>query len=277
VNCSLHPAICTLVIGGLRLAVECDDAALAESLCRRYSPFMSSGRVHLHVRVHLNGTLRTGMPDPTIVFSAGLVRFTTPGYEGFINTQQGEGELWLSCAQPVDEVEYYLRVACALLAFQSGGLLFHAAGIVRDGRAHVFFGHSGSGKTTVARLSSDAIVLNDDLLLLMPAESGNGWRVHATPFWNPTQVSPAGALSAPLAGMFRLVQDTRVFLEAMEPGQALAELVASVPVISADSARLTGLLERGWRLIGAAPVYRLHFVPDASFWAVIPRPSTFEP
>jgi hypothetical protein len=133
----------------------------------------------------------------------------------------------------------------------------------------VFFGHSGSGKTTVARLSSDAVVLNDDLLLLMPSEHRQGWTVYSTPFWNPTQVSPAGSLSAPLADMFRLVQDQTVYQEEMEPGQALAELVTSVPVIPADPTRLVSLLERGNRLVSSVPIFKLHFLPDASFWDVI--------
>ena len=73
-----------------------------------------------------------------------------------------------------EEVEYFLRVIYALLVFQAGGLLFHAAGIVRDGQCYLFFGHSGSGKTTVARLSSTDLVLNDDLVVLIPRQISSG-------------------------------------------------------------------------------------------------------
>jgi len=170
-------------------------------------------------------------------------------------------------------LDYYVRVACAVLAFQAGGLLFHAAGIVRGGLGYVFFGYSGSGKTTVSRLSPHDVVLNDDLVLLMPAD--RGWTVQSTPFWNPSQVRPAGALAAPLAGLFHLVQDKQVYLETLYAAQAVAEVIASVPVIAADPSRTSQLLERGRRLIHAAPVYNLHFLPDPSFWPVVEqvRPS----
>jgi len=247
-----------------------DDAALANDLRQRYREFAEGVHVRLAVCVRVNGQSRTtSLLDISPVLSDGLVRFNTPGYEGLIDERNGAGWLTLSSAMPVEDVDYFLRVAFAVLAFRAGGLLFHAAGLVRDGRGYIFFGYSGSGKTTVARLSPDAVVLNDDLLLLLPAGPGRGWTVHATPFWNPSQVSPAGPLSAPLAAMFRLVQDRQVYLEDMEPGQALAELIASVPVISTDPSRLSELLERSRRLAASVQIARLHFLPDASFWSVV--------
>jgi hypothetical protein len=103
-------------------------------------------------------------------------------------------------------------------------------------------------------------------LVLLP-ESG-GWRAHATPFWNPTQVPPGGQ-SGKLAGLYRLAQDPQVFLETMTPAQALAEAVSSVPVIPEDPARALTLLARLQQLVRSVPVYRLHFRKDPTFWEVI--------
>ncbi len=222
----------------------------------------------LTLLVRLAGRLRaSAFLDTATTFRSGAVEFGAPGYEGYIDVARGEGQLALSSAQPLEDLDYYARVACAVLAFQAGGLLFHAAGIIHDGRGYCFFGYSGSGKTTVARLSPRDVVLNDDLVLLMPADSG--WTVHATPFWNPTQVAPSGATCAPLAGLFRLIQDKQVYVEALTPAQALAELVASAPVISADPSRTGQLLERGRRLIRQTPMYKLHFLPDPSLWPAV--------
>ena len=272
-------------VGDFGVAVECDDALLAEELRRRYRRFPAKAATHFTARIHLAGNVGSPvLSDAVPVFSEGSAHFDAPGYEGMIDDKSGRGWLTLSSARPVNDVDYFMRVASALLAFRLGGLLFHAAGIVRDGWGYVFFGYSGSGKTTVARLSSNAVVpnvvvpnavvLNDDLLLLMP--SSQGWAVHATPFWNPEQVSPAGVCSAPVAGLFRLVQDRQVYLEDMEPGQALAELIASAPVISADLSRLGDLLERGRQLAHAVPIHKLHFLPDASFWDVIEHTGEIE-
>jgi hypothetical protein len=264
-----------LAVGGLGVCVECGDAALAAALRQRYRLFAAderavAGAPHLALRVQLCGRLRArALLDTATTFSAGVIKFGAPGYSGLIDAARGKGQLALSSAQPVEDLDYLVRVACAALAFQAGGLLFHAAGIVRAGRGYCFFGYSGSGKTTVARLSPHDVVLNDDLVLLMPGEGG--WTVHATPFWNPSQVSPAGASSAPLAGLYRLVQDRQVYAEALGRAQALAEVIASTPVISADPARGLDLLERARRLIGQTPTFKLHFTPDPSFWPVVER------
>ncbi len=109
--------------------------------------------------------------------------------------------------------------------------------------------------------------MNDDLLFLLP--KNGGWVVHSSPFWNPTQVKPNGVDSAPLAGLFRLVQAKTVFTVPMQPGQAVAELVASVPVLGLDPGRTVAILARCQRLSREVPVHHLHFLPDDSFWPVV--------
>jgi len=170
-------------------------------------------------------------------------------------------------ARAVEEVDYFLRVVCAVQVFQAGGFLFHAAGILRDGRAYVFFGPSGIGKTTISQISGEGTVLNDDLILLLPDEEH--WYVHSTPYSNATQIAPLAGQFAPLGGMYRLVQDQEVFLENSTPGHTLAEIIANIPVISTDPARSTELITRCQKLLASTPVFRLHFRKDNSFWQVV--------
>jgi hypothetical protein len=262
------PSSFSLSIAGITVSVMCNDATLVAALRRRYHAFSAHNVAQLIARVYVSGRLRaSALLAPDIVFRGGVLYFTASGYEGFIHEEAQEAELRLSSTQPVEDVDYFLRVIYALLAFRDGGLLFHAAGIVRQGRAYLFFGPSGCGKTTVARLSRDDQVLNDDLVLLLPAEEG--WLAYATPFWNPSQVRPAGPTAAPVAGMFRLVQDVQVYLEEMGQAQALAELMASVPVVTCDPQRARQLLEVCQNLLDAVPVAALHFLPDASFWRLV--------
>ena len=275
-------------VADIKVAVRCNHAAVLEDLRTRYHHFLVEGdqiQLTLHVDVgrerHAQGS-RAGEGPRDPIFNGRVLHFSDPDYQGYVDLEQELARLAVTASEPaegarpehfgfaqyrlVEGIEYFLRVIYALLAFQAGGLLFHAAGVVRHGRACLFFGPSGSGKTSISRLSPDGVVLNDDLVILMPHEGG--WIVHGTPFWNPTQVIPS-AQSAPLGAMFALVKDKRVYVEKMGRGQAIAELISNVPVIPADPARSHNLLERCENLLDSVPVSRLHFLQDDTFWDVV--------
>ncbi|HEY1013906.1 MAG TPA: hypothetical protein VGE07_14440 [Herpetosiphonaceae bacterium] len=261
-------AVCSLAVAGIPIELRCGDGALAGLLRERYADFPAAGPPRLAATISLAGAARE-LPtlDQGISFAGGVARCAAPGYAGWIDAAAGEAGLDLSSRYPAEDCDYFVRMIYALLLFDAGGLLFHAAGLERGGRGYVFWGHSGSGKTTVARVSRGARVLNDDLVALLPV--AGRWQVHATPFWNPSQVRPAGAASSPLAALCRLVQAPAVALEPMSPGQAVAEISASAPVISLDPGRLPTLLGRARRLAAEAPVWRLLFLPDDSFWPLL--------
>jgi len=264
-----------LAIAGIRVRLACDNHRLTELLRGRYRDFLSDGQPYLEAVVTLSDQPGlSSLLNAEIEFQGGVLRFIASGYQGNIDAGAGRAELQLSSVRAVEEVEYFLRIIYAVAAYENGGLLFHAAGIVKGEQAYLFFGHSGAGKTTAARLSKRYLVLNDDLLLLLPGSPDSQdpwvWSAYATPFWNPTQVRPAAA-GAPIAGLYRLVQDKKVYLEPISKGQALAELIANFPVIPDDPGRNEGLISRALSLLKAAPAYRLHFLPDDSFWNVISK------
>lgn len=280
---STSPAV-DLEMGGLGIRLSVSEPSLSAALAERYRHFPASGPVQMEAQIEYLGPGPVRLsPDPQLSFEPGCMRFNAPRYTGWVDERHGGSRLTLASDYPVEDIDYFVRLIAAVLAFRRGGMLFHAAGVVRRGRAHLFFGHSGSGKTTIARLSAGDTVLNDDLVLLLP-EPG-GWQAHATPFWNPTQTGPSrgegqplqgieghgeGApRSAPIEGLYRLVQAEQVRLESMVPGQALAELVSNVPVIPLDPQSSLELLSTGRRLLGQVPAYRLHFLPDRTFWKVI--------
>lgn len=262
-----------LSVAGIGIRIYCNDPGVADRLRWRYADFSASSRPKFEAWVILEGDLRlNALQNTGVIFRDHVLHFTAQGYTGRIDVKENRGQLNLSSKHPLEDIDYFIRVVCALLAFENNGVMFHAAGVVREGRAFLFFGHSGAGKTTVARLSAGGLILNDDLLVLLPrggsAEPQASWIAHATPFWNPTQVKPASE-SARVAGLFRLVQDRQVFLEPMGKAQALAEFLSNIPVIPDDPQRNAILIDRSLRLLDDVPVFRLHFLPDDSFWPVI--------
>lgn len=187
-----------------------------------------------------------------------------PGFTGSISPQGTGILLRAHPSAAVEDLDYFVRTAFALRAFDQGALLFHAAGIVHRGAAYALFGHSGSGKTTAARLSQGRPVLNDDLILLRP--TGGRWEAWATPFGR--QRMPE-VRCAPLRAMLRLVQAPEERLEPMSRGAALGELVANSPVVNVDPARSQALLTRCETIMEATTISRLRFRKSAAFWEVI--------
>lgn len=262
-----------IAVAGLTVNLVCEDAVIIKVLSERYQDFLSKNPAHVEARVFIKGNQRSSsLLDAAVIFEHRVLSFTAPGFEGYVDAGAGQAKLQLSSRHPAEEIEYFLRIVYALLAFENQGLLFHAAGIVKAERAYLFFGHSGAGKTTVARRSEGYLVLNDDLVLLMPeTDTGSAdlaWMAYGTPFWNPSQVKPT-CHGAPAAGLYRLVQDKQVFTEPMRKAHALAELISNVPVIPDDPDRNDDLIVRCLDLLDTLPAYRLHFLPDSSFWKAI--------
>ena len=61
-------------------------------------------------------------------------------------------------------IDGVLRILHSLILAREGGFLVHAASAVRNGRAFLFCGVSGAGKTTISRLApSDVVLLTDEI------------------------------------------------------------------------------------------------------------------
>ena len=106
-------------------------------------------------------------------------------------------------------------------------MLVHSCGLRHAEIGVVFPGHSGAGKTTLARKAPDADdVLSDELVVIRRGD--DGWRVHGTPFWGDFARGGISMRSWPLR--------TLAFL-----AQAPRDAVTMTPIISSDATlRLLG-------------------------------------
>ncbi len=256
--------IFNLAIGPYTLAVKCDDQPLYDRLVQFYAGFMVDRMADfaVSIQVHPGNNSRIG----EVAFGEDQITLNAAGYEGIINLRQLEGQLNLFFKDAFVGTDYFLRVAAAGLAYLRNGLMIHAAGIERDGGAYLFVGKSGIGKTTVARNSPIGSVLNDDLLFVFP--QGKSWLVYSAPFYNQTQVKPRFGL-APLKRIYFLVQDRDVYLEEINPISAVAMLLANVPVLVTNPRMLGEIFSRCDLIVRSLHPYRLHFLPDDTFWEII--------
>jgi hypothetical protein len=267
----------SLDLAGWRLCLEVDSPELARGIEARYAAFGAPAghpsRFIARVSVGAGSAARRTTPTTEVglrrvAVSGAAHRLDAPGFSAWIDPEQGTGELMLESGVPLADLEHFLRVAVALLAFQEGGLLIHAAGLGLQNGVYLFVGRSGSGKSTTVALSPQARVLNDDLIILRP--HGDAWVAYGTPFWNVETARREGQTdSGPAVGIYRLVQDSAVYLEPLPPAIATAELVANCPVLNGSPAHLEALLLRCRQLAAAVPVQRLHFRKDGAFWNAI--------
>jgi len=157
-------------------------------------------------------------------------------------------------------LEAVIRTAMMARLPVVGGLPFHAAGVVVNGRGIVFFGPSGAGKTTLAATSPHP-VLSDELVAVNRARPFDLVR---SGFWGEGRESGRGG-PAPLAMLVDLAKGPALGLTRLRPAQAAGRVLASVPVPRAPplwSRALAVVAE----LVQRVPVYRMEWSPAEPPW-----------
>jgi hypothetical protein len=161
-----------------------------------------------------------------------------------------------------------LRIQLSWMLLQRSGFLLHAATVIRNRRAYVFTGRSGAGKSTVASLAPAGTVLTDEISLLR--FEGGEWRAYGTPFWGEFRAAGSNS-SAPVAGIFRLIQAPENVVAPLRPVELMRILLPNVLFFSTDSLANKKLLEILTQATAGMAGYRLAFRKDPSFWEVLPQ------
>jgi hypothetical protein len=84
---------------------------------------------------------------------------------------------WVRQSPNPYSIDAVLRILHSLVLAREGGFLVHAASAIRNGRAFLFAGVSGAGKTTISRLApADVVLLTDEISYVRRREQGTGDR-----------------------------------------------------------------------------------------------------
>jgi hypothetical protein len=159
-----------------------------------------------------------------------------------------------------------LRILLTIVLLPQRGFLLHAATVVRDGRAYVFTGRSGAGKSTVASLSPAGTVLTDEISLL---RFTNGcWQAYGTPFWGEFRAAGQNE-HYPIAGIYTLVQSTENRVDSLTTKEITRALLPCVLFFTSRLDANENLLRLLLGFVTQVPCYRLHFRRDDGFWKVI--------
>jgi len=159
-----------------------------------------------------------------------------------------------------------IRILLTMVLLPQRGFLLHAATVVRDGRAYVFMGRSGAGKSTVASLSPAGTVLTDEISLLR--FSDDCWQAYGTPFWGEFRAAGQNE-HYPIAGVYTLVQSTQDRVEGLTTKEMIRALLPCVLFFNSKVESNEDLLRLLLGFVEQVPCHLLHFRRNDGFWKVV--------
>ena len=244
-----------LSIGSVTFGLQMSDRKLFGAASARYRAFTDAARPPIKIALNDGAQPAGAAADFAYEFEGAALRAFP-------------SEIRFDGVRNQYALDSLLRVLLSWKLLGRRGFLLHAATVVRDGKAYIFTGRSGAGKSTVASLSPEGSVLTDEISLLR-REHGM-WRAYGTPFWGEFRAAGLN-ISAPLAGVFRLVQAAENRVTPLRPLAILRALLPNVLFFSAEAEANRRLLEILSQAATEIAGYNLAFRKNPTFWEVLPR------
>jgi len=161
--------------------------------------------------------------------------------------------------------DFFFRHLFGLVLPSFNGFMLHASSVAKDGRGYIFAGESGSGKSTIIKLSKSFQPLADDSTIIRRVRKN--FFVFASPFSEKEKIERKNSFF-PLGGIYFLVKDKKNYLNKLSPNLVLEKLIVNVwPYLSNE------FLKQAFPLLTQAaekiPGYTLNFKKADTFWEVI--------
>ncbi|MFP3123382.1 hypothetical protein OH784_11605 [Ectobacillus funiculus] len=154
----------------------------------------------------------------------------------------------------------------AFLVYNNWGLLIHSSCVDHQGKAYLFSGQSGAGKSTVARLSSPRPLLSDEATVVKITK--DEIRVFDSPFRSEL-TTPYVQKSCQLSAIYLLIQSLDVKALPLKKSDALLGIMDKIFYWHHDSSETTKVLNMCKALVEQVPVYNMYFQKNDSFWELI--------
>jgi hypothetical protein len=258
-------------IGAMPVLVRTGSPEFLEVLWNRYGGFMNPDAApsfEFEVDVVPLSTLpgaNDADVDLSVVFEDNRWILERGDFRAELDSELRRGHIRL--ASTPFAIDAAFRVLHSLLLAKQGGLLVHAASAVRNGRAFLFAGVSGAGKTTMSRLAPpDATLLTDEISYIR--REGDGYVAHGTPFAGEL-AKPGENVRAPLAALYLLTQGPENRIDPVDAADAVRAVMECVLFFSHDLKLVGKVFDSVCELVQRVPVQRLTFVPDSRVWELI--------
>ncbi len=254
-------------IGGIAARVTATDLAFLHMLENRYAGFISSRTdADFDFQVDLG---EPGIADPdadvSVNYHSGCWSFERGDFRAEWEPATRTGRI-RQTPNPYS-MDAVLRILHSLLLAKQGGFLLHAASAIRNGRAFLFAGVSGAGKTTMARLAPpDAALLTDEISYV--TKQDGGYFAVGTPFFG--ELARAGEnLRAPIECLYLLAKGPENKIEPIAGAEAVGALLGNILFFARDPRFVKLVFDAALDFVSHLPVRRLTFVPNARVWELI--------
>ncbi len=256
-------------IGGIPVRVNTTDADFLTLLQKRYAGYLGSSQcadveIELDVDLTPSSPFETDLPARATYYQG---RWSLRRGDFIAEWEPAVRKGWIRQTANPYSIDSVLRIVHTLVLARQGGFLLHSASAIRNGKAFLFAGVSGAGKTTISRLAPpDATLLTDEISYVRKLDTG--YVAFGTPFTG--ELAKLGEnVSAPVAALYLLAQGPENRIDPVAPGEAARSLLANVLFFAEDEQLVQAAFHSAFEFVSRVPVLRLTFVPDARVWEMI--------
>jgi hypothetical protein len=258
----------SIEIGGMAIALRTQNPSFRRLIENRYAGFVgTSPSSHFEFDIDL---YEPAEPSPAndnleVKIEAGEWLLQRGDFRARWNPHTSQGHIRQSCSPYA--IDCVLRIVHTLILARQGGFLVHAASAIRGGKAFLFSGVSGAGKTTISRLAPlDATLLTDEISYVR--REGDRYLACGTPFAG--ELARVGEnQSAPVSALFLLEKGLQNRIEPVGATEAVQRLLRNILFFADDRELVKLVFQSACEFASLVPIHRLVFVPDQRVWEII--------
>jgi len=263
-------------LGGIPIRIQSSSKLLVDLAKYGFRGFVSPDlKPAITVSVMIDDTrdmnaYSYGKPHHTSVVSdSGKFFAKGSSYSGMFDIHSLEGEVRQSIA--IAPLYLFLRFILSVYLPSQGGFVLHSNSILKDGKCFLFSGKPQSGKSTVAKLSSEYEILSDDFSVVKKANGS--FCAFGSPFWGHVEAKGLNIRNTlgcvKITGIYFLSKDTSVYVEKLGRKESVLEIIENMALLAKDCKTNSRLLSLADEFACSVNCGVLHFRLDNSFWRCI--------
>ncbi len=264
---TIEKEVVSIEIGGMAIALRTGDVRFRRLLEKRYAGFVGGSLdANAEFDIELCEPPQVATDDDLEVkIEAGEWLLSWGELRARWSPVTSQGRIRQSC-NPYS-IDCVIRIVHSLILARRGGFLVHAASAIRNGKAFLFSGVSGAGKTTISRLAPpDATLLSDEISYVR--RERDGYAACGTPFAG--ELARVGEnCSAPLSALFLLEKGARNSIAPISSTEAIQRLMRNILFFAHDAELVELVFQAACEFASKVPIHRLIFVPDQRVWDLI--------